>query len=218
MYSLKKIKYFSEFREKEEAMVCDKNHRFLICFYNKFFVVQKLSVLNCITYEGGLKMTENFGTKQQAELVLREHADMIYRIALQNTGSVYDAEDILQDVALTLLTKDAPLYDGNHIKPWLIRVTINKCTNLSKSAFRRKTEPLEDYMHLETPEDRRLWDDIMELSQNHRNAVYLFYYEGYSLEEIGKIMGKKPATIGSWLHRARKKLKDIILEGGNSYE
>lgn len=163
-------------------------------------------------------MTEKIGTKQQAELVLRAYADMIYRIALQNTGSVHDAEDILQDVALTLLTKDTPLYDENHIKPWLIRVTINKCTNLTKSACRRKTEPLEEYEHLKTPEDRRLWEDIRELPENYRNALYLFYYEGYSLVEIGKIMGRKPATIGSWLHRARKKLKDIILEGGNSYE
>ncbi len=163
-------------------------------------------------------MNNLFGTKQQAEIVLRKYADMIFRIALHNTGNVHDAEDILQDVSLLLLTKDAPLYDENHIKPWIIRVTINRCTNLSKSAFRRKTEPLEDYMHLKTPEDRRLWDDIMELPKNYRHAVYLFYYEGYNLEEIGKILGRKPATIGSWLHRARKKLRNIILEGGNSYE
>lgn len=163
-------------------------------------------------------MTDFFGTKQQAEIVLRKYADMIFRIALQNTKSVHDAEDILQDVALSLLTKDAPLYDENHIKPWLIRVTINKCTNLKKSAFRRKTEPLEDYVHLKTPESRRLWDDIMELPKNYRNAIYLFYYEGYSLEEIGEILQRNPTTVGSWLHRARKKLKDIITEGGNSYE
>ncbi len=158
------------------------------------------------------------GTKQQAEKIIRKYSDMIFRIACQNTGSMQDAEDILQDVALALLEKDAPLYDESYIKPWLIRVTINKCKNLRKSAHKRKTESLENYLHLKSPEDKRIWDDIMELPQNYRNALYLFYYEGYSLEEIGNIMNKKPATVGSWLHRARKKLKSIILEGGSIYE
>lgn len=158
------------------------------------------------------------GTKQQAEKIIRMYSDMIFRIAYQNVGNFHDAEDVLQDVAITLLAKDAPLYDERHIKPWLIRVTVNKCKNLKKSARIRKTEPLEDYYHLKNPEDMRIWDDIMELSVNYRNVMYLFYYEGYSLEEIGKILNKKPSTIGSWLHRARKKLKTIISEGGGSYE
>ncbi|MBE6734143.1 MAG: RNA polymerase sigma factor [Ruminococcaceae bacterium] len=172
----------------------------------------------CFIGEGGKEVENILGTKQQAELIIRQYADMIFRIACQNTGSMQDAEDILQEVALTLLQKDAPLYDKDYIKPWLIRVTINKCRNLTNSAKRRKTEPLEDYIHLESPCDKGIWDDIMELPHNYRNVVYLFYYEGYSIDEIGKIMGRKPATIGSWLYRARKKLKTIITEGGNSYE
>lgn len=163
-------------------------------------------------------MENQLGTRKQAETVIRKYSDMIFRIACQNTGNMHDAEDILQEVALTLLQKDAPLYDENHIKPWLIRVTINKCRNLNKSAWRRKTVPLENCIYLKNPEDKGIWDDIMELPVNYRNAVYLFYYEGYSLEEIGKIMHRKPATIGSWIYRAKKKLKSIISEGGSSYE
>lgn len=163
-------------------------------------------------------MEKSIGTKEQAEKVLRKYADMIFRIAYQNTGNVSDAEDIMQDVALTLLVKNAPVFDQEHIKPWLIRVTLNKCKNLNQSAYKRKTEPLEEYIYLEAPENKGVLQEIMKLPKNYRNAVYLFYYEGYNLDEIGKIMGKKPATIGSWLYRARKKLKEIIMDGGISNE
>ncbi len=160
----------------------------------------------------------SFGTKQQAEIIIREYADMIFRIAYQNIKNVSDAEDILQEVCLTLLVKNAPLYDEAHIKPWLIRVTINKCANFHKSAWKRKTEPLNDHLTLYAPEDKELLDEVMKLPKNYRNVVYLFYYEGYSIEEIAKLMNKKASTIGSWLFRARKKLKNIILDGGSTYE
>lgn len=157
-------------------------------------------------------------TKTQAEKIIREYADMIFRIALQNLKSKADAEDILQDVSLALLTKDAPLYDEVHIKPWIIRVTINKCKNHHKAYFNVKTEPLSDHLNLCEEENMNLLGDIFSLPKNYRNALYLFYYEGYSIDEIAKIMDKKPSTVGSWLFRARNKLKNIILDGGNSDE
>ncbi len=160
-------------------------------------------------------MEVSFSTKMQAEKIIRQYADMIFRVAFQNVKNKADAEDILQDVSLALLTKDAPIYDENHIKSWLIRVTLNKCKNFHKSAYRTKTEPLSDYIGLYEKEDKELFEDIMSLPKNYRNALYLFYYEGYSIEEIAKLLKKKPSTVGSWLHRARKKLKSIILDGGN---
>ncbi len=163
-------------------------------------------------------MDNLYGKKLQAEKTIRKYADMIFRIALQNLKNKADAEDILQDVSLALLTKDAPLYDENHIKAWLIRVTLNKCNNFHKSAFRTKTEPLSDYIGLYKREDKELFEDVMSLPKNYRNVLYLFYYEGYSIDEIARILRKNPSTVGSWLHRARKKLKDIILDGGYSDE
>ncbi|MBQ7965278.1 MAG: sigma-70 family RNA polymerase sigma factor [Ruminococcus sp.] len=163
-------------------------------------------------------MEVSFSAKMQAERVIRQYADMIFRIALQNLKNKADAEDILQDVSLALLTKNAPLYDESHIKSWLIRVTLNKCKNFHKSAHRTKTEPLSDYVELCAKEDQRLLEDVMGLPKNYRNTLYLFYYEGYSIDEIAKLLNKKPSTVGSWLHRARKKLKTIILDGGNGCE
>lgn len=163
-------------------------------------------------------MNNSFSKKQQAEKVIRQYADMIFRIAFQNVKNKADAEDILQDVSLLLLTKDAPLFDSDHIKPWLIRVTLNICINFHKSAHRTKVEPLDEQVVFTESFDTELLDEIMRLPKNYRNSLYLFYYEGYSIDEIATLLDKKPSTVGSWLYRARKKLKSIILDGGKIYE
>ena len=71
--------------------------------------------------------------KNKIEQVIVKYADMIFRIAYQNLKSKADAEDIFQEVCVTLLTKNPPLDDEKHLKYWLIRVTINKCNNFHKS-------------------------------------------------------------------------------------
>ena len=48
---------------------------------------------------------------------------------------------------------------------------------------------------------------IRNLPENRRNAVYLFYFEGYSINEIAEITGRNAKSVGSDLHRARKQLK-----------
>ena len=47
----------------------------------------------------------------------------------------------------------------------------------------------------------------MKLPPNHRDAVYLYYYEGYSTKEIARIMDTKEATVRSWMLRGREQLK-----------
>ena len=64
---------------------------------------------------------------EEAEQIIRQYSDMIYRIAVHNLSNIADAEDILQDVCISLLTKCPKQRDSEHLKAWLIRVTINKC-------------------------------------------------------------------------------------------
>lgn len=158
-------------------------------------------------------MADQTARLRQAERIIREYADMIYRIALQNLKNTADAEDIFQDVCLTLLTKKAPLFDDVHIKNWLIRVTINKCKNFSKSLWQNKTEPLD--LSRENPEatSDSIPELVYSLPKKYRNIVYLYYYEEYTVPEIAEILGENKNTINSRLQRARKKLKEILEEG-----
>ena len=158
----------------------------------------------------------DFETKRmKAEEIVREHADMIYRIALQNVKNPDDASDIFQEVCLSLLTKNAPLSDDVHIKNWLIRVTINKCKNFRKSLWQNKIEPIENHLELASHQGESVMEEIYSLPKNYRNVIYLYYYEEYTIGEIASILGKSQNTVNSQLQRARKKLKKILEDGDN---
>lgn len=151
----------------------------------------------------------------KAEKIIREHADMIYRIALHNLKNPADAEDIFQDVCLTLLTKNAPLFDDVHIKNWLIRVTINKCKNFLKSSWQRNRDTLDAVADTPSEVSPSIPELVYSLPEKYRNIIYLYYYEEYTVAEIAEILKENKNTVNSKLQRARKKLKEILEEGEN---
>lgn len=75
---------------------------------------------------------------EKAEQLIRKHADMIYRIALHNLKNPSDAEDILQEVSLALITKCPDKLNDVAMKHWLIRVTINKCRSFLRLIWQQK--------------------------------------------------------------------------------
>lgn len=155
-------------------------------------------------------MANDFGT-EKIESVIRTYADMIYRIALHNLKNTADAEDILQEVSMALITKNPPLGDETHLKHWLIRTTLNKCNSLHRLAWRKRRESLDDFAHLAAPQ-RETLEELWLLPKEDRNILYLYYYESYTIAEIAQILGKSPNTIGSRLRRARLKLKKLLTE------
>lgn len=157
-------------------------------------------------------MSSTYGTENKIEQTILNYADMIYRIAFQNLKNKSDAEDIFQDVCIALITKKPPLDNEAHLKNWLIRVTINKCKNFHKLAWRKRTEPLDEHTDMFTPEHNDIMEEIFKLPKNYRTAIYLHYYESCTIAEIAEIMDKNPNTVSSWLTRARKQLKNILSE------
>ena len=153
-----------------------------------------------------------FGS-ENTEQIIRQYSDMIYRIAVHNCQSPADAEDILQDVFVELLTKCPCRDDPEHLKAWLIRVTVNKCKSLHKLAWRRKNVSLDECPDLVQPEDAGVMEEIRQLPENMRNIIYLYYYEDYTIAEIAEILGKNQNTVSSTLQRARRKLRDLLEEG-----
>lgn len=138
-----------------------------------------------------------------------KYTDTVYRIAVHNTQSVADAEDITQEVFQKLLEKSSPIRGEEHLKAWLIRVTINLCHD-----FNRKISRLEvvDSPVADEPVtyDNSVLEAVKSLPENYRNAIYLHYYEGYTAKEIGKILNAKESTVLSWLSRGRDTLKDML--------
>lgn len=137
------------------------------------------------------------------------YRNMVWRLALQYTGAPEDAEDVSQAVFLKAMENIHKLEPGKE-KAWLCRVTVNQCRSLYRSPWRRKTVPLEDTMPAPDEESRAVWRALGELPGKDRAAVYLHYFEGFSVKEIAEQMGVTTSAVTSRLQRARAKMKEAL--------
>ena len=151
------------------------------------------------------------------EDAVREHSEMIYRLALAGTGNVHDAEDITQDVFVKILNSKKAFSDDEHRKAWLIKVMVNQVKLLRSSEWFRKRNrdeipEIADGEDLCTDtENKIVFDAVMSLKQEIRMTVILYYYYDHSCSEIAKMTGTKEAIVRTRLRRAREQLR-ILLE------
>ena len=150
----------------------------------------------------------------QAKRLVNLYADMILRISYQYLKQTCDAEDICQTVFLKYLTANMTFDSMEHEKAWIIRTTINACKDHLKSAFFRRTAPLDDAAQMAAPAvpDSWLLDAMKGLPENYRLSLYLYYYEEYSAREIAQVMGVSESAVGQYLARGRRKLRSIITD------
>ena len=153
-------------------------------------------------------------TDQQLVPLAQRYMDTIFRIAYSYLRSQADADDVTQDVLIRLYKTETAFESDDHLKHWLIRVTVNRCKNIFRSPW-RKVENIADYensLTFEAPEHRELFDAVMALDKRYRLPVLLYYYEGYSQKEIAGLLSLPEETVRTRLFRARGKLKATLTE------
>ena len=152
-------------------------------------------------------------TDTQMQQLIAEYGPTVYRLAMAQLRHREDADDTYQDVFLKLIHHQPQFENPTHQKAWFIRVTINCCKDRLKKASRRDL-PLEEMEpRSEDPDRFALREALGRLSEQARTLVHLYYYEGYTSEEIGALLAMNPSTVRSKLKRARGKLKDFMTEG-----
>lgn len=142
-----------------------------------------------------------------------KYIDTIYRLALSRTKSHSYAEDITQDVFVKLMSANKKFDSEEHLKAWLLRVTINLTKDLFASSWYKKNSELDEDVSYTPEEKSDLYYAVMELPQKYRTVIHLHYYEGYSVDEIAGIINATSGTVKSQLHRARQMIKDLLEEG-----
>lgn len=152
---------------------------------------------------------------EQAERLVERYADMLLRIGYTWFSNLPDAQDVCQTVLLKLLEAPRSFPDPEQEKAWVIRVCVNVCKNMKRSAWRRKTVALEEGAALTTAPPA--WEDsilplVQALPLKYRQVIYLRYYEEYRVEEIARILGVKPALVSTHLARGRARLKNMMEE------
>jgi len=152
------------------------------------------------------------------EEIVEKYSNMIIQIAYQNVLNSSDAEDITQEVFIKLIKNMDKLESQEHIKAWLIRVTINLSKDYNKSFWKRNiTEIDENIKYFDDEEDLEVMKQIAKLKPVYRNIIYLYYYQGYKINEIAELLDMKPNTVSSNLTRARNELKGFLEYGGELY-
>lgn len=149
------------------------------------------------------------------EEIIEKYADMVYRIAYVQMKKKSDADDIFQEVFLRLVKYLDTLHGEEHIKPWLIRVTINCCHKQHNSAWRKKSVAIaEDQFAEEIVVKDDDLEDVLEacweLPEAQRIVIHLFYLEGYSIRDISQLLDQSESSIKTRLSRARGALRDLL--------
>ena len=146
--------------------------------------------------------------------MVETYSPMLLRRAAARLSSPADAEDAVQEAFLRLLTTHPTFRDAEHEKAWLIRTTLHRACDIRKSAAQRNL-PLEEAVLAAAPEaeEGNLLAAVRALPDKYGAVIHLYYYEGYSIQEIANLLGVPVPTVGTRLARGRERLRQLLKEG-----
>ena len=147
------------------------------------------------------------------------YADNVYRFIVKNLRHEEDARDVVQ-TAFEKLWRNREEVDGLKSKSYLFTVAYNQMIDHIRKV--KRVQLKEDFNENSRVSNRQahnlktvLQEALARLSETQRSLVMLKDYEGYSYEEIGKIMNLSESQVKVYLHRARLQLKDYLVKVEN---
>ena len=165
-------------------------------------------------------MVSNILSMNEKRRIVEKYFDMIYRLAFSQTKNREHTDDVVQEVFLRFIKSDKSFESDEHIKAWLIRVTLNCSHSVFSSSWYKKTVPLaenENELIFDSAEKSDVYYAVAELPPKYRAVIHLFYYEQLSVKEIAQYLKIKESTVKSQLHRGREMLRGM-LEGRSEIE
>lgn len=152
----------------------------------------------------------------------------MFRFARSQLPSSQDAEDVFQETFRTLFERGRSFIDEADAKRWLFATASNHCKHFYRTAKRKGATPLDPTDPVKWVRGKTtmtiyqgepyydsyhdVWDEVNKLSPAPREAMYLYYVEDYSIDEIAEITHSNPTAVRVRLHRARRKLKLAMQE------
>lgn len=177
---------------------------------------------------------------RELQLKIDEYSDMLFKLSYIRLQNVQDAEDVVQEAFYQYFKNTKPFESPEHEKAWLLKVTMNSCRKIWRSAWRRhhndwrqdgdsgenapsyrETAAADDADSLfPGPEETVVWqeekrcllDAVWKLPEKYRDVIHLFYYEELSVKEIAQVTGRGVSTVTSQLTRGRELLKKSLKE------
>jgi RNA polymerase sigma-70 factor (ECF subfamily) len=145
------------------------------------------------------------------------YSDLVFKLSMTYLGNQSDAEDVTQDVFVKLFTNAPEFETLQHERYWMIRVTINACKNHLGTFWNRNTVGMDTIQDMPYTESyHEVTQLLLNLPPKYRVVLYLYYYEGYSIEELATILKLSKSAVKMRLKRGRERLK-LDLEEESDY-
>ncbi len=158
-------------------------------------------------------------TERDYNECVTRYADNVYRFILKNLRHEDDARDVVQS-AFEKMWRNREHVDATTAKAYLFTVAHNQMIDHIRKVKRISLK--EEFSEQDKVTDQQqhnlkkiLNEALNRLNETQRCLVMLKDYEGYSYEEIGKIMGLSESQVKVYLHRARIQLKNYLVKPEN---
>ena len=164
------------------------------------------------------------------ELFLLYHKKL-FKYIFHLIGNKDEIEDILQNVFSKTYNSIGNFDTSRKFSSWIYRIAHNETINFLKRKNKRFTVSWEDIStskdKLDTstsdklPEEkweqqeitREVDDALKKLPEKYQQVLKFRYFQEYSYEDIGKIIGKPVNTVGTLINRAKRKLLEVVSDG-----
>ena len=160
----------------------------------------------------------------EIEELIERYGDDILRLCLMILGERQLAEDAFQETFVKAWKQRHTFRGESSEKTLLIRIAINCCRDYRRSAwyryidFRVSLDQLPILSSAPPSDDHiALTMAIMKLKPKYMEVVLLYFYEGYLIKEIAKMLNLTEAAVSSRIHKAKQRLR-AELEGGEDDE
>lgn len=174
--------------------------------------------------------------ERDLQLKIDQYGDMLFKLSYMRLQNVQDAEDVVQEVFYQYCKSAGSFQSPEHEKAWLLKVTMNACRKVRRSAWSRHRsdwQPTDGDMRegawleeavpdintswqgpeeaaFQNEERRHLLGAVLALPARYRDVIHLFYYEELSVKEIAKVTGRAESTVTSQLTRGRELLRKSL--------
>lgn len=154
--------------------------------------------------------------KEEFDYIYNENVKSLFNIAYGYLKNKEDCADVIQTVFLKVLDKNINFKTHEDIKYYLIRITINCCLDLLKSAYKQKVvlnnEVIMSYNN--SINESSLNDDLVacidSLDSKYRTIIILRYYDNMSINEIAQTLGINVNAVKKRIERAKKMIKTLM--------
>ena len=171
------------------------------------------------------------GSEEAFRHLVKTYQQMVYNTCLGMLQQEPDAEDITQEVFISIFQHIKEFKAGSALSTWIYRITVNKCMEFIRYKRRRKrfstvirlwgdssirlSEEVVDFVHpgvrLQNKElATQLFRAMARLPVRQNSAFVLNKIEGLSYQEVGEVLGLSVSSVESLLFRAKKNLQTLL--------